>query len=200
MKKVLATVAALGLVLGVTATAMALDQPGRTQEVEATTAPRVPVPTAPGVALWSVAGQWNLAGAYVSRGMGKPGGAAIQGSGGSTFSDSPDAWYIYNFKILPVLQVNDKIAVKGEIRFDDRTIFGTTKAVDAAERDADFKHVYMEWMSPWGKTRFGPFRPHPGRCMGLQVHQQLRPGRPSDDMAQHAAGKLGFFDFHPAFS
>ena len=154
MKKVLATVAALGLVLGVTANALALDKPGRASEVEATTAPRVPAPTAPGVALWSVSGQWALAGAYVSKGMGGPGGAAIQ-SGGGTESDSPDAWYIYSFKILPVLQINDKIAMKGEIRFDDRTIFGTTKLADAAERDADFKHVYMEWMSPMGKTRFG---------------------------------------------
>jgi hypothetical protein len=51
MKKVLATVAALGLVLGVTANALALDQPGRATQVERTDQPRVPEPTAPGVAL-----------------------------------------------------------------------------------------------------------------------------------------------------
>ena len=51
MKKVLATVAALGLVVGVTANALALDKPGRVSESEATTAPRVAAPTAPGVAL-----------------------------------------------------------------------------------------------------------------------------------------------------
>jgi hypothetical protein len=98
MKKVLATVAALGLVAGVTTTAFALDQPGRVSESEPTTAPRVAAPTAPGVALWSVAGQWALAGAYVSKGMGGPGGAAIQSTApvGSdsdiTESDSNDAW------------------------------------------------------------------------------------------------------------
>jgi hypothetical protein len=155
MKKVLATVAALSLVVGVAANALALDQPGRASEVEATTAPRVPTPTAPGVALWSVAGQWALAGAYVSKGMGGPGGAAIQGDGGQTVSDAPDAWYIYSFKILPVLQVNDKISMKGEIRFADRCIFGTSCGSSADLRDADIKHVYMEWVSPWGKTRFG---------------------------------------------
>jgi len=149
MKKVLATVAALGLVLGVTATALALDKPGRATEVEATTAPRVAQPTAPGVSLWSVSGQWVLAGAYLQDGLGLPGGADVFDA-----SDGNDAFYIYSFKILPVLQINDKISVKGEIRFDDRRVFGTTTA-DAAERDADFKHVYMEWMSPWGKTRFG---------------------------------------------
>jgi hypothetical protein len=149
MKKVLATVAALGLVLGVTANALALDKPSRATEVEATTAPRVAQPTAPGVALWSVSGQWVLAGAYLQDGLGLPGGADVFDA-----SDGNDAFYIYSFKILPVLQINDKISVKGEIRFDDRRVFGTTTA-DAAERDADFKHVYMEWISPVGKTRFG---------------------------------------------
>jgi hypothetical protein len=149
MKKVLATVAALGLVLGVTANALALDQPGRATQVERTDQPRVPEPTAPGVALWSVAGQWVLAGAYLQDGLGLPGGADAY-----DVSDGNDAFYIYSFKILPVLQVNDKISMKGEIRFDDRRVFGTTTS-DASERDADFKHVYMEWVSPWGKTRFG---------------------------------------------
>ena len=99
MKKVLATVAALGLVVGVTANALALDEPGRVSESEATTAPRVAAPTAPGVALWSVAGQWALAGAYVSKGMGRPGGAAIQ-SGGGTEPDSNDSIY-YVVQFLP---------------------------------------------------------------------------------------------------
>ena len=42
MKKVLVTVAALGLALGVASNALALDKPSRSTEVEATTAPRVP--------------------------------------------------------------------------------------------------------------------------------------------------------------
>ena len=152
MKKVLATVAALGLVLGVTANALALDQPGRATQVERTDQPRVPEPTAPGVALWSVAGQWVLAGAYLQDGLGLPGGADAYDA-----SDGNDAFYIYSFKILPVLQINDKISMKGEIRFDDRTVFGdgTSAGSGASLRDADFKHIYMEWVSPWGKTRFG---------------------------------------------
>jgi hypothetical protein len=163
MKKVLATVAALGLVLGVTANALALDQPGRAQEVEATTAPRVAEPTAPGVALWSVAGQWVLAGAYLSNGLGAPGGADLWNSDGSN-----DAFYIYSFKMLPVLQVNDKIAVKGEFRFADRDVFGLTdtrktlvgtglagEVSDLGGRVIDTYQLYMEGVSPWGKTRFG---------------------------------------------
>ncbi|NOQ66040.1 MAG: hypothetical protein GQ556_02330, partial [Desulfobacterales bacterium] len=49
MKKVLVTVAALGLVFGVAANALALDKPGRASESEATTAPVVAKATAPGV-------------------------------------------------------------------------------------------------------------------------------------------------------
>jgi hypothetical protein len=152
MKKVLSTVAALALVVGVASNAMALDKPGRASEVEADTAPRVPTPTAPGVALWSVAGQWVLAGALVNGGMGDPnsGGADVKGD-----YDNTDAWYIYSFKILPVLQINDKISMKGEVRFADRCVFGTSCGSDANLRDADFKHVYMEWVTPYGKTRFG---------------------------------------------
>jgi hypothetical protein len=180
MKKVLATVAALGLVLGVTATAFALDTPGKGATSESTTAPRVPTATAPGVALWSVSGQWTLAGAYLSSGLGHPGGAAVvQDSYGR---EAADAFYIYSFKILPVLQVNDKIAVKGELRFADRDVFGLTNnakispvynpgaialahpaasvpsylgAIDTGGRVIDTYHLYLEWMSPWGKTRFG---------------------------------------------
>ena len=163
MKKVLVTVAALGLVLGVAGNSLALDAPSRATAVEPTTAPRVPQPTAPGVALWSVSGQWVLAGAYVSPGMGQPGKASVKGR-----SDSNDAFYIYSFKVLPVLQVNDKIAVKAQLRFADRDVFGLTDTAEglygtglAGEetgtggRIMDVYHLYMEWMSPVGKTRFG---------------------------------------------
>jgi len=162
MKKVLSTVAALALVAGVASNALALDKPGRASESEATTAPRVPTPTAPGVALWSVAGQWVLAGALVNGGVGDgvvgAGGVANPGIvGGANVhnNDNTDAWYVYSFKVLPVLQVNDKISMKGEVRFIDRVIFGSEAGKSAGDRDADFKHVYMEWISPYGKTRFG---------------------------------------------
>jgi len=161
MKKVLATVAALGLVVGVTANALALDKPSRATEVESITAPDVPKATAPGVALWSVGGQWVLAGAYLSRGLGAPGQAAVGGEGSSGYSDANDAFYIYSFKILPVLQINDKISVKGELRFADRDVFGiSNRVLEASDgriggRVIDAYTVYMEWMSPVGKTRFG---------------------------------------------
>ena len=63
--------------------------------VEATTAPAVAQPTAPGVALWSVSGQWVLAGAVFANGNGLPGGANL------THETGNDAFYIYSFKILP---------------------------------------------------------------------------------------------------
>jgi len=161
MKKVLATVAALGLVLGVTANAFALDEPGRASEVESTTAPRVAQPTAPGVALWSVAGQWVLAGALFQNGLGLPGGASLTGETGT------DAFYIYSFKILPTLQVNDKISMEAEFRFADRDVFGWSDTslfrvegnneymTSKAGRMIDTYTLWMNWVSPFGKTQFG---------------------------------------------
>ncbi|MEN8232685.1 MAG: hypothetical protein ABFR35_08395, partial [Thermodesulfobacteriota bacterium] len=140
MKKVLATVAALGLVLGVAGNVLALDKPGAAAEAEATTAPRVPAPTAPGVALWSVSGSWVLAGAYLSNGDGSPAQANVYTETGA------DPFYIHSFKILPVLQVNDKVAMKGEIRFVDRHVFGAeTASSPNATKDINAYHVYMEW-------------------------------------------------------
>jgi hypothetical protein len=117
MKKVLVTVAALGLALGVAGNALALDKPGAAATGEATTAPVVPQPTAPGVALWSVSGIWNLTGAVITNANGS--------QHVNTWSEEgADAFYIHSFKIKPVLQINDKVAVKGELRFIDRSIFG----------------------------------------------------------------------------
>jgi hypothetical protein len=176
MKKVFVTVAALGLVFGAAGAAFALDTPGAQATSEADTMPRVAQPTAPGVSLWSVSGSWSLAGAYLSNGNGQPGGANVN------IDTAADAFYIYSFKVLPVLQVNDKIAVKAELRFADRDVFGltdTTKispvaptpgtiefdnwqslvpnyaGVDTGGEVMDIYHLYLEWMSPLGKTRFG---------------------------------------------
>jgi len=155
MKKVLVTVAALGLVFGVAANALALDQPGRASVSEPTTAPRVPAPTAPGVALWSVSGQWVLAGAYLRNGLGNAGDANVWGDVPALgIEKGSDAFWIRSFKILPVLQVNDKIAMKGEVRFEDREVAGLNGKT-RGDRQTDLFHVYMEWESPYGKTRFG---------------------------------------------
>lgn len=168
MKKVLVTVAALGLVAGFAANALALDKPGEQATVEATTAPVVATPTAPGVALWSVKGSWVLAGAYLSNGYGAPGVADLYDDG----HDSADAFYIYSFKLLPTLQINDKIAMKGEFRFADRDVFGATDTAKILPNEygeggvsffsdglggrvIDTYLLYMEWESPYGKTRFG---------------------------------------------
>jgi hypothetical protein len=94
--------------------------------------------------------------------MGAPGGASLTGSG-----PGADPFYIHVFKLLPVLQVNDKIAMKGEFRFADRDVYGLTDTAilnpaipnvaknPTGGRVIDAYQIYMEWMSPFGKTRFG---------------------------------------------
>ncbi len=94
---------------------------------------------------------------YLSNGLGHAGDAKV-------YSDicrgRYDAFYIYSFKILPVLQVNDKISMKGEFRFADRDVFGLTdipkvdctyvSSSDTGGEVMDIYHLYMEWMSPLG--------------------------------------------------
>ncbi len=159
MKKFIAVIAALGLVAGFAASALALDVPGREAEVPAIGKTTPAQPTAPGVSLWSVSGQWVLAGAYLSDGLGAPGNASLTGDG-----PGADAFYIYSFKLLPTLQVNDKISMHGEFRFADRDVFGLTDraqfnpvstADDLGGRVIDTYTLYMQWMSPWGKTQLG---------------------------------------------
>lgn len=150
MKKILVTIAALGLVAGFAANALALDEPGKAAEVPGERVEKPTTPTAPGVALWSVKGQWVLAGAYLSDGQGLPGGAHLTDP-----ADSNDDFYIYSFKLLPTLAVNDKINMKGELRFADRDVFGLTDRDLEGGRQIDTYLLYMEWMSPWGKWQFG---------------------------------------------
>jgi hypothetical protein len=163
MKKVLATVAALGLVAGIATTASALDVP---QTAPATGLQKAAAPTAPGVSFFSVTGDYSLAGAYLSNGNGLGGGADLFYATGSD-ENPDDTWYIHTFKLMPTLRVNDKIQVKMELRFADRNIFGAddlnmTNGLPVAPvsggsegRMMDVHKVYMEYMSPVGKIRVG---------------------------------------------
>ncbi len=158
MKKILSTVAALGLVVGFAATASALDVP---QKVETTSAPAAVKPTAPGVDLFSVTGSWSLAGAWLSDK--NDDGYHWKPALHDDSNENVGTVWLHSFILKPTLRVNDKISVMSEVRFSDRNVFGDDDLTESASmsgahdggRDVDVKHLYMEYASPYGKVRIG---------------------------------------------
>ncbi|MFZ5775777.1 MAG: hypothetical protein ACOY3Z_09870 [Thermodesulfobacteriota bacterium] len=71
-------------------------------------------------------------------------------------NDSSDALYQHTFKVLPVMKVNDKISMFGDIRLADDTMWGnTTDTVTTDGGNVDIHKLYMEYASPIGKWRMG---------------------------------------------
>ena len=69
-----------------------------------------------------------------------------------------DMWH-HSLYVYPKLQVNDNIALNGEIRFIDRDIWGTNQATGAVNNAADenmrLRLLWMDYMSPIGKWQVG---------------------------------------------
>jgi hypothetical protein len=137
MKKILSAVAALGLVAGVASTASALE--------------------------FNVSGHYFLEGVYLSSGSGdgiSPNSSTIAGED----EDSNDAFWRHEFKIKPVMKVNDKITVKSTIYLagsgqntaggSDGT-WGQDDNATADGGNIDVAHIYMEYTSPVGLVRMG---------------------------------------------
>jgi hypothetical protein len=150
MKKILSTVAALGLVAGFASTAAALD--------------------------FSMTGSYVVEGYHLSRSEMDHGGMDLttldEVATMSNFEagedivvmdtdgDEPsDAYYMHTFQILPTMKVNDSITMFGDIRLFKESMFGKTtdngNVSDADGTGLDIDKVYMEYLSPIGKIRVG---------------------------------------------
>lgn len=145
MKKVLSTVAALGLVVGFAATASALDVPA--EKTMADTA----LPMAISGEHFGITGDWSLAGVTINNASTSLNGAAAN----LTMDSASDSVYIHTFRIDPTLRINDKIQVKGHLRFMDREVFGGAAQSTASGRAIDLRQIYMEYASPVGKIQAG---------------------------------------------
>lgn len=136
MKKILSTVAALGLVAGMATAAQALE--------------------------FKVSGHYFVEGVYQSSGDGV-GVSLIDNAAGD--ENKNDAFWRQEFVIRPVMQVNDKIVVKSKIYLAgdavDNTSFDGTWGGAGDDTDSTWggsinvHHLYMEYMSPVGKVRVG---------------------------------------------
>ena len=146
MKKLISTVAALGLVAGVAGTASALD--------------------------FSITGKYMLEGYMLSNangqdktlGTGQSGKNASDDGGFDPYDDDAgtDSAWVHTFLFKPIMKVNDKVTVKSEIRFAKDSDFGdgnnggTTGKSDAdLDVDLDVHKIWMEYKSPIGMFRMG---------------------------------------------
>ena len=142
MKKVLSTVAALGLVVGMSASASALD--------------------------WSISGDYTVQGVnlnHVNSGTTVAGGLAGPRAGnyadtllvGDDDEQNSDAYYWHQFRTDVVMTVNDNIKVKSEIYmiaaytgWDDTTTVGTANG-----NWIDVHKLWMQYTTPYGLFEIG---------------------------------------------
>ena len=143
MKKVLSTIAALGLVAGLASTAAAVD--------------------------FKISGTYSVEGTYLSNFNGITDAASGISSGGIMPIDQgaanhSDSWYMHTFEIKPTMQVNDKVSMVSVIRLADRTFWGTQAGGDAVgnnmygnggNNNVYVHQLYMNYESPIGKFVIG---------------------------------------------
>ena len=146
MKKVLSTVAALGLVAGLASTAAAVE--------------------------FKMSGKYYVEGYHLSDGArdavgtgATTGSATIDAKGvdlteGAGDNNTSDSWYQHTFEIKPTMKVNDKISMFGTIRLADETVWGNQANGDVVStssnnNDVYVHHLYMDYASEIGKIRIG---------------------------------------------
>lgn len=135
MKKVLVTVAALGLVAGVASTASAVE--------------------------WKMSGKYMVEGAYLSDAKGT--GMDLTDDVTNDLNTS-DAYFLHTFETNVGMKVNDKISMNAVVRLADDTFWGSQTGGDTAggnnmatdsTADVYVHQLYMDYVSPIGKARFG---------------------------------------------
>ena len=132
MKKVLTTVAALGLVVGLAPTAFAVE--------------------------FKISGKYLLEGAYLSDARGT--GLDLSETAGE--STPSDAYFLHTFEFKPVMQVNDKISMVSTIRLADDTFWGNQANGDTDDLDTTntiYVHtLYMDSTRPWARCALAVLR------------------------------------------
>ena len=161
MKKVLSTVAALGLVAGLASTASAVEFSMSGNYV----AEGIYQDKAVGKETLSTADKADIITEFGLGALGITTGMIPTDVGGVNLNDSDassDAWYQHTFELKPTMKVNDKISMFATIRLADNTIWGNQDGGDTAgdgigdaNGDVYVHHLYMDYASPMGKIRVG---------------------------------------------
>ena len=130
MKKVLSTIAALGLVAGIATSASALELKSK--------------------------GSYTLDNHQVFEGRGVLNGNGIEMQDAADKPNDTDGWFEHRFQYEPTLIVNDKVSIKARIRFIDWGVWG--KQDDTSISDgANFsvRRMWMVYKSPVGVWEIG---------------------------------------------
>lgn len=164
MKKVLSTVAALGLVAGIATSAAALEL--------------------------KVKGDYSVDGFYISDGAGA---AAINGQGGKGLQladnagddTSSDAWLQHMFNIEAEMVVNDKISMKSRVRLIDwGTVWGAQDDTNVNNgHNMSIERLWLVYKSPIGAWEIGR---RPAGAWGLSFIDSATAG----DRIMWNSGKL----------
>ena len=129
MKKVLSTVAALGLVAGLASTAAAVE--------------------------FKMSGKYLVEGAYLSDARGN--GVTVDDA--ANVDTPADAYFLHTFEIKPTMKVNDKVSMTSVIRLADDTFWGGQANGDteglSGTNDVYVHQLYMDYASPIGNMKIG---------------------------------------------
>ncbi|MCX5864887.1 MAG: hypothetical protein NTW42_07420 [Deltaproteobacteria bacterium] len=129
MKKILTSVAALGLLAGLAPPSLAVE--------------------------FTISGKYLLEGAYLSGARGN--GLDLTEAAGE--NSPSDAYFLHTFEIKPVMKVTDKISMFSTIRLADDTFWGNQPGGDTNDQGTNndvYVHLlYMDYDSPVGKMRLG---------------------------------------------
>ena len=129
MKKVLSTVAALGLIAGLASTAGAVE--------------------------FKMSGKYLVEGAYISDAA----GTGLDVTETAAAQNASDAYWLHTFEMKPTMKVNDKISMSGVIRLADDTFWGGQTGGDSeglsGTNDVYVHQLFMDYASPIGNMRFG---------------------------------------------
>ncbi|MEW6221529.1 MAG: hypothetical protein AB1634_18630 [Thermodesulfobacteriota bacterium] len=181
MKKVLMTVAALGMVAGVASTASAVDFSVKGEYWAAGV--NLSDANGTGMRLTDNTTLFDpLTGAFTTGALTNIAPGVIPGTTTSGYNATTDravtgsdAYFAHEMKMIPTMKINDKSSIIADLRFIDTSIWGSQDSTNTNNgRTFDVNKLYVQYLSPVGKLEVGR------RTGGQWGHDFLNHNAPAD--------------------